>query len=227
MTIEENKNDVYQAVKRACEKANRSSEEVNIIAVTKYVSSEIAEELVDTGIKYFAENLVDKFLDKYHALKKYDLTCNLIGSLQRRKVKDVINLVDYFHALDSVKLAEEIQKRADHTINCFLQVNVSGEESKHGFSPEELDTVLNQIKNLDKICIVGLTTMAPIDANTQELDKIFAETNELRQSIQDKKLKNVPCDQLSMGMSRDYDMAIQNGSTFVRIGSAFFKENGE
>ena len=129
--------------------------------------------------------------------------------------------------LDSVKLAEEIQKRADHTINCFLQVNVSGEESKHGFSPEELDTVLNQIKNLDKICIVGLMTMAPIDANTQELDKIFAETNELRQSIQDKKLKNVPCDQLSMGMSRDYDMAIQNGSTFVRIGSAFFKENGE
>ena len=196
MTIEDNKNGIYQAVKKACEKANRSSEEVNIIAVTKYVSSEIAEELVETGIKHIAENRVDKFLDKYQALKKYDLTWHLIGSLQRRKVKDVINLVDYFHALDSVKLAEEIQKRADHTINCFLQVNVSGEESKHGFPPEELD-------------------------------KIFAETNELRQSIQDKKIKNVPCDQLSMGMSRDYDMAIQNGSTFVRIGSAFFKENGE
>ena len=95
----------------------------------------------------------------------------------------------------------------DHTINCFLQVNVSGEESKHGFSPEELDTVLKQIENLDKICIVGLMTMAPIDADAQELDKIFAETNELRESIQEKKLKNVPCDQLSMGMSRDYDMA--------------------
>ena len=210
MTIEDNKNGIYQAVKKACEKANRSSEEVNIIAVTKYVSSEIAEELVETGIKHIAENRVDKFLDKYQALKKYDLTWHLIGSLQRRKVKDVINLVDYFHALDSVKLAEEIQKRADHTINCFLQVNVSGEESKHGFPPEELDTVLNHIANLDKICIVGLMTMAPIDANAQELDKIFAETNELRQSIQDKKIKNVPCDQLSMGMSRDYDMAIQN-----------------
>ena len=84
-----------------------------------------------------------------------------------------------------------------------------------------------QIENLDKICIVGLMTMAPINADAQELDKIFSETNELRQSIQEKKLKNVPCDQLSMGMSRDYDMAIQNGSTFVRIGSAFFKENGE
>ena len=197
MTIEENKNNVYQAVKKACDKANRSSDDVNIIAVTKYVSSDVAEELVKTGIKHIAENRVDKFLDKYQALK------------------------------DSVKLAEEIQKRADHTINCFLQVNVSGEESKHGFSPEELDTVLKQIENLDKICIVGLMTMAPIDADAQELDKIFAETNELRQSIQEKKLKNVPCDQLSMGMSRDYDMAIQNGSTFVRIGSAFFKENGE
>ena len=217
MTIEENKNNVYQAVKEACEKANRSSDEVNIIAVTKYVSSDVAEELVKTGIKHIAENRVDKFLDKYQALKNYDLTWHLIGTLQRRKVKDVINLVDYFHALDSVKLAEEIQKRADHTINCFLQVNVSG---------EELDTVLKQIENLDKICIVGLMTMAPIDADAQELDKIFAETNELRESIQEKKLKNVPCDQLSMGMSRDYDMAIQNGSTFVRIGSSFFKENG-
>ena len=218
MTIEENKNNVYQAVKEACEKANRSSDEVNIIAVTKYVSSDVAEELVQTGIKHIAENRVDKFLDKYQALKNYDLTWHLIGTLQRRKVKDVINLVDYFHALDSVKLAEEIQKRADHTINCFLQVNVSG---------EEFDTVLKQIENLDNICIVGLMTMAPIDADAQELDKIFSETNELRQSIQEKKLKNVPCDQLSMGMSRDYDMAIQNGSTFVRIGSAFFKENGE
>ena len=151
MTIEENKNNVYQAVKKACDKANRSSDDVNIIAVTKYVSSDVAEELVKTGIKHIAENRVDKFLDKYQALKNYDLTWHLIGTLQRRKVKDVINLVDYFHALDSVKLAEEIQKRADHTINCFLQVNVSGEESKHGFSPEELDTVLKQIENLDNL----------------------------------------------------------------------------
>ena len=204
MTIEENKNNVYQAVKAACEKANRSSDEVNIIAVTKYVSSDIAEELVKTGIKHIAENRVDKFLDKYQALNNYDLTWHLIGTLQRRKVKDVINLVDYFHALDSVKLAEEIQKRANHTIKCFLQ-----------------------IKNLDNICIVGLMTMAPIDADDQELDEIFSQTNELRKSIQEKKIKNVPCDQLSMGMSRDFDEAIQNGSTFVRIGSAFFKENGD
>ena len=88
MTIEENKNNVYQAVKRACEKANRSSDDVNIVAVTKYVSSDVAEELVKTGIKHIAENRVDKFLDKYQALKNYDLTWHLIGTLQRRKVKE-------------------------------------------------------------------------------------------------------------------------------------------
>lgn len=227
MTLVENKNKVYKAVQDACDQAQRPSSDVTIIAVTKYVSADTAEELVKAGITDIAENRVDKFLDKYQALKSYDLTWHLIGTLQRRKVKDVINLVDYFHALDSLKLAEEIQKRATHPIKCFLQVNVSGEESKHGFSPEELDSVLNAIQEFDKICIVGLMTMAPIDASPQELDKIFAETNRLRKSIQDKNLENVPCKDLSMGMSGDYPIAIQNGSTYVRIGSAFFKEEGE
>lgn len=227
MTLKENKNKVYQAVQDACVQAKRSSSEVTIVAVTKYVSAQVAEELVKTGVKDIAENRVDKFLDKYQALQSYDLTWHLIGTLQRRKVKDVINLVDYFHALDSLKLAEEIQKRAEHPIKCFLQVNVSGEESKHGFSPDELDSVLKALQEYDKIRIVGLMTMAPIDATTQELDEIFAETNRLRKSIQEKNLENAPCNQLSMGMSGDYPLAIQNGSTFVRIGSAFFTEEGE
>ena len=227
MTLEDNKNKVYQAVQKACEDAGRSKDDVNIVAVTKYVSATVAENLVKTGIKHIAENRVDKFLDKYQALQSYDLTWHLIGTLQRRKVKDVINLVDYFHALDSLKLAEEIQKRADHPINCFLQVNVSGEASKHGFSPSELDSVLEVITDFDHIRIVGLMTMAPIDASDHELSEIFAETNRLRKSIQEKNLENAPCDQLSMGMSGDYPLAIRNGSTFVRIGSAFFKEEGE
>lgn len=133
-----------------------------MIAVTKYVDVATAEALVKTGIQHIGENRVDKFLEKYQALKEYDLTWHLIGSLQRRKVKDVINLVDYFHALDSVNLAQEIQKRAEHPIKCFLQVNISGEESKHGFAPDELDDVLAEIAQLDKIEIVGLMTMAPL-----------------------------------------------------------------
>ena len=147
----------------------------------------------------------------------------MIGSLQRRKVKDVINLVDYFHALDSVKLAQEIQKRAEHPIKCFLQVNISGEESKHGFAPDELDDVLAEIAQLDKIEIVGLMTMAPFEASQEELQDIFSKTHQLQKQLEKKQLKNMPFSELSMGMSRDFEVAIANGATYVRIATSFFK----
>lgn len=222
MNLIENANLVREQVETARNKANRQ-DPVNIIAVTKYVDVETAEALVKTGIQHIAENRVDKFLEKYQALKDYDLTWHLIGSLQRRKVKDVINLVDYFHALDSVKLAQEIQKRAEHPIKCFLQVNISGEESKHGFSVDELDTVLAGIAQLDKIKIVGLMTMAPFEASQEELQDIFSKTHQLQKQLENKQLKNMPFSELSMGMSRDFEVAIENGATYVRIGSSFFK----
>ena len=222
MNLIENANLVREQVETARNKANRQ-DLVNIVAVTKYVDVETAEALVKTGIQHIAENRVDKFLEKYQALKDYDLTWHLIGSLQRRKVKDVINLVDYFHALDSVKLAQEIQKRAEHPIKCFLQVNISGEESKHGFSVDELDTVLADIAQLDKIKIVGLMTMAPFEASQEELQDIFSKTHQLQKQLENKQLKNMPFSELSMGMSRDFEVAIANGATYVRIGSSFFK----
>lgn len=222
MNLIENANLVREQVETARNKANRQ-DPVNIIAVTKYVDVETAEALVKTGIQHIAENRVDKFLEKYQALKDYNLTWHLIGSLQRRKVKDVINLVDYFHALDSVKLAQEIQKRAEHPIKCFLQVNISGEESKHGFSVDELDAVLADIAQLDKIKIVGLMTMAPFEASQEELQDIFSKTHQLQKQLENKQLKNMPFSELSMGMSRDFEVAIENGATYVRIGSSFFK----
>ena len=222
MNLIENANLVREQVETARNKANRQ-DTVNIIAVTKYVDVETAEALVKTGIQHIAENRVDKFLEKYQALKDYDLTWHLIGSLQRRKVKDVINLVDYFHALGSVKLAQEIQKRAEHPIKCFLQVNISGEESKHGFSVDELDPVLADIAQLDKIKIVGLMTMAPFEASQEELQDIFSKTHQLQKQLEKKQLKNMPFSELSMGMSRDFEVAIENGATYVRIGSSFFK----
>lgn len=179
MNLVENADLVRQQVETARNKANRR-DQVNVIAVTKYVDVATTEALVKTGIQHIGENRVDKFLEKYQALKEYDLTWHLIGSLQRRKVKDVINLVDYFHALDSVKLAQEIQKRAEHPIKCFLQVNISGEESKHGFAPDELDDVLAEIAQLDKIEIVGLMTMAPFEASQEELQDIFQKLTNFR-----------------------------------------------
>ena len=222
MNLEQNADLVRQQVETARNKANRQ-DQVNVIAVTKYVDVATTEALVKTGIQDIGENRVDKFLEKYQALKEYALTWHLIGSLQRRKVKDVINLVDYFHALDSVKLAQEIQKRAEHPIKCFLQVNISGEESKHGFAPDELDDVLAEIAQLDKIEIVGLMTMAPFEASQEELQDIFSKTHQLQKQLEKKQLKNMPFSELSMGMSRDFEVAIANGATYVRIGTSFFK----
>ena len=222
MNLVENADLVRQQVETARNKANRQ-DQVNVIAVTKYVDVATTEALVKTGIQHIGENRVDKFLEKYQALNEYDLTWHLIGSLQRRKVKDVINFVDYFHALDSVKLAQEIQKRAEHSIKCFLQVNISGEESKHGFAPDELDDVLAEIAQLDKIEIVGLMTMAPFEASQEELQDIFSKTHQLQKQLEKKQLKNMPFSELSMGMSRDFEVAIANGATYVRIGTSFFK----
>ena len=223
MNLQNNKELVFQSVAQAAEQAQRLKDSVNIIAVTKYVDCETTQELVRTGIQHIGENRVDKFLDKYHALKDENLTWHLIGSLQRRKVKDVINYVDYFHALDSVKLAKEIDKRAEHVIKCFLQVNISKEESKHGFLVEDLEVVLPELEKLENVQIVGLMTMAPFEASHEELNQIFEKAHQLQKELKKKQLNNMPFSELSMGMSRDYTEAIAHGSTYVRIGTAFFK----
>ena len=223
MNFQKNRDEVFQAVAQATEEAHRPQNSVKIIAVTKYVDSSIAKDLIKTGIEHIGENRVDQFLEKYEALADLDLTWHLIGSLQRRKVKDVINYVDYFHALDSVKLAAEIQKRANKPIKCFLQVNVSKEESKHGFMVEEVHHAIDAIKEYDKIELVGLMTMAPFEADQAELDEIFSKTHALQKELSEGGLARMSFSELSMGMSGDYKEAIAHGSTFVRIGTAFFK----
>ena len=223
MDLAKNTYQVLENVAQATQKANRSKNSVEVIAVTKYVDSSTAKELVKAGIHHIGENRVDKFLEKYQALKDERVIWHLIGTLQRRKVKDVINYVDYFHALDSVKLAQEINKRAEHIIKCLLQVNISKEASKHGFAVEEIDTILPELEKLENIQIVGLMTMAPIEADEAELNVMFQQAYQLQQRLQRKQLPNMPFTDLSMGMSRDYTIAIANGSTFVRIGTAFFK----
>lgn len=223
MNLKKNTELVFQQIADASQKANRNLDAVSVIAVTKYVDVQTAEALLPLGIHHIGENRVDKFLEKYRALKDYPVTWHLIGTLQRRKVKEVIPYVDYFHALDSLKLAQEIQKRTDHVIKCFLQVNISGEESKHGFSKEELLELLPELAKLDQIEYVGLMTMAPFEADSENLKEIFKETQALQAEIREKQIPNMPMTELSMGMSRDFKEAIQFGSTFVRIGTAFFK----
>lgn len=223
MNLKENTERVFQQIKDASQQSGREANSVSVVAVTKYVDVPTAEALLPLGVHHIGENRVDKFLEKYEALKDQSITWHLIGTLQRRKVKDVIQYVDYFHALDSLKLAEEIQKRSDRVVKCFLQVNISREESKHGFSKEELLELLPELATLDKIEYVGLMTMAPFEASSDELKEIFKATQDLQLEIREKQIPNMPMTDLSMGMSRDYKEAIEFGSTFVRIGTAFFK----
>lgn len=224
MTLIENVSEVMSRV--AIEDKNKPSNlarPTTIVGVTKYVDANQAKALVEAGITHIGENRVELFLDKYHQLHEMPITWHLIGTLQRRKVKEVINYVDYFHALDSVKLAKEINKRADHVINCFLQVNISGETSKHGFSIAELKQVLPELAKLENIAVVGIMTMTPREATEDEKNSIFAEAKAIQENISSQKILNMPCTELSMGMSQDYPQAIKHGATFVRIGSEFFK----
>ena len=133
-------------------------------------------------------------------------------------------LFNYFHALDRLSLAKEINKRANHVIKCFLQVNVSGEESKHGIALEEVNQFINQIKEYENIQIIGLMTMAPLTDDLSYIRNLFKELRHKRNEIQQFNLAHAPCTELSMGMSNDYQMAVEEGATFVRIGTKLVGE---
>ncbi|WP_195936106.1 YggS family pyridoxal phosphate-dependent enzyme [Lactococcus lactis] len=223
MTIKENVKRILSNVDAAKAASSYSNQSVSVVAVTKSVDANLAREAFENGVSHLAENRTELFLEKYEALKDLEITWHLIGNLQRRKVKQVINYVDYFHALDSLKLAQEINKRAEHTIKCFIELNISGEESKHGFSVNELMEILPEFSELENIEIVGLMTMAPFDATESECNDIFGRMKKLQVEISEMNLSRIPCTELSMGMSRDYEIAIKNGATFVRIGTEFFK----
>ncbi|MBO1308268.1 YggS family pyridoxal phosphate-dependent enzyme [Enterococcus sp. 669A] len=223
--IADNLHTVEQEIQESCALVSRNPEDVTLVAVTKSVDSSAAEELVRLGVTNLAENRVDKLLEKKENLSQYsDISWHLIGNLQRRKVKSIINHVDYFHALDSLRLAQEIQKRAAHKINCFIEVNISGEESKHGISPEELLSFVYELEDLTNVHIVGLMTMAPFDADDETIRSIFASLKKLQEKICSLKLNYAPCTELSMGMSQDFPLAIIEGATYIRVGTALFKK---
>lgn len=222
--LAENIQKIKETIQLACSSAGRSINDVTMIAVTKSVENQTAKELAALGIVNMAENRVDKLLEKKEALSGFSsIKWHLIGNLQRRKVKLIINEIDYFHALDSLTLAEEIQKRAEKELACFIEVNVTGEESKHGLAPETISDFVHQLAVFDKIKVIGLMTMAPIDASEAELHMIFSELKKIQVAINALQLLHAPCTELSMGMSNDYPVAIEEGATFVRIGTAIFR----
>jgi len=208
---------INEQIQTHCEKGNISTMP-NVIAVTKYVTIDRANDAYNAGIRHFGENRLEGFQQK-KAILPNDAVMHFIGSLQTRKVKEVINEVDYFHALDRLKLAKEIDKRAEHKIKCFVQVNVSGESSKQGVSLSEVKAFIEELKQYENIEIVGLMTMAPLTEDEPYIKSLFQLLKTKRDEIKALNLNYAPCTELSMGMSNDYHLAAEVGASFVRIGT--------
>ena len=218
MNVRENFETITREIAETCKQVGRNPEEVKLIAVTKYVTDARVEEAIEAGITDFAENRPQNYVERKG--KYSNKAWHLIGSLQTRKVRDVINEVDYFHALDRDSLAKEIEKRADKEIKCFVQVNVSGEESKHGLTSEEAIDFIKSLEHYSKIKVVGLMTMAPFVEDEEILRNCFRRLRQLRDEVKGLNLAYAPCEFLSMGMSNDYKIAIEEGATHIRVGTA-------
>ncbi|PLR97362.1 YggS family pyridoxal phosphate-dependent enzyme [Bacillus sp. T33-2] len=219
MKVSENLQKINEQIKSACQKAGRNPDEVKIVAVTKYVSAERAAEAVQAGIVHIGENREEGLLEKQGVLKDKPVW-HFIGTLQTRKVKNVIDKIDYLHSVDRLSLAKEIDKRAAEKINCFVQVNVSGEESKHGLAPDAVPGFIRELGGFKKINVAGLMTMAPNTNDENVLRQCFRTLKTLQASVQSLGLAYAPCNELSMGMSNDFAIAIEEGATMIRIGTA-------
>lgn len=216
---------INQQINEACQRVNRDTDEVTIIAVTKYVSVERAKEALDAGLQNLGENRDEGLLEKWQVLGDKP-KWHFIGTLQTRKVKNIIDKVEYIHSLDRLSLAEEINKRAKEKIRCLVQVNVSQEDSKHGLNPEEVIEFIEQLRPYKNIIVSGLMTMAPLTDDEAIIRNCFRTLRELRNQVQARQWEYAPCTELSMGMSNDFSIAIEEGATMIRIGTALVGEDG-
>jgi pyridoxal phosphate enzyme (YggS family) len=219
MTVRDNLAIIRENIEAACQRAGRDPADIRIVAVTKYVSVERAREALEAGITDLGENRDDGLLQKYSVLGDKP-TWHFIGTLQSRKVKNIIDKVDYIHSLDRMSLAKEIEKRATKPVKCFVQVNVSGEATKHGLAVEEVIPFIEQLRDFSNIKVVGLMTMAPYTDDEAVLRACFRQLKLLQENVQALRIANAPCTELSMGMSNDYVIAIEEGATFIRLGTS-------
>ena len=216
--IESNLRDIRARAAAAAERAGRDPEMVTLIAVTKSVGLDEIRDLRDLGVRHFGENRVDVARAKREALADPELVWHMIGNVQRRKTREVLEVFDRIDALDRIALAESIQTRClelDRHAKVLVEVNVSGEAQKLGISPAELPGLLATLAEMDRIYVRGLLTMAPYDAAPTEISRVF---NGLASLAREHKLTDV-----SMGMSNDFELAIVAGATEVRVGSALFE----
>jgi len=224
MNISENVARVCERIENAAVKAGRTPSSVKLVAVTKTVDAEAAKAVMDAGVCALGENRVQSFLEKYEVLGSVP-QWHIIGHLQTNKVKYITGKVSLIHSVDSVHLAQEISRKAEQlgTVQeILLQFNISGEESKSGAAPESAQAFIEAVAPLAGVNIKGLMTMAPLGVGEAETRKVFAGLRMLRDDLQNR-YPDLCLSELSMGMSGDFESAIYEGATIVRVGSALFK----
>lgn len=224
--IAENIKEVQAKIVQACIRAGRNPEDVTLIAVSKTKPVSMLQEAYDAGARYFGENKVQEICEKYDQLPE-DIHWQMIGHLQRNKVKQVIGKAELIHSVDSIRLAEEINKEAAKkriVANILIEVNVAKEESKFGLMPEEVMDFIHEIVRFQNINVQGLMTIAPFVDDPEENRIHFANLRKLSVDIRKENVDNVSMSVLSMGMSNDYEVAVEEGATMVRVGTKIFGE---
>lgn len=224
--ITDNLDAVEKKIQAACDRAQRSRDSVTLIAVSKTKPVSDIREAMDYGIKVFGENKVQELRDKTSEIKE-DLHWHMIGHLQNNKVKYLPGMVDMIHSVDNLKLAQEIEKQAakhDIVMDILCEVNMAGEDTKFGLTPEECIPFVDSIKDFEHIRIRGLMTIAPYTEDPESNRQYFKGLRELLNKANEMKLTKEPMDTLSMGMTGDYEVAVEEGATLIRVGTGIFGE---
>ena len=225
--IDQNLALVRDRIKKTAKRVNRNPQDITLICVTKQASLKQVEEVVSFHATDIGENRVIDALLKYNQLKDSNNTLkwHMIGHLQSNKVKKALSFFDTIHSVDSIRLASEINKQAGlvyKCIDCFIEVNVAGEDSKYGIRPDQVHNFVKEVSILSNIKIVGLMMMAPFVDNPEKVRGYFKDLRSLRDSLLSENIPNTDIRELSMGMTQDFEVAIEEGATMVRIGTAIF-----
>lgn len=224
--IKGNLDNVYRNIEEACQNAGRRKEDVTLIAVSKTKPISMLMEAYEHGCREFGENKVQELIDKYEVMPK-DIKWHMIGHLQRNKVKYVVGKAALIHSVDSLKLAEEISREAvkkQVEVSILIEVNIAGEDTKFGVTAEDAEQLVRDAASLPGIHIKGLMTIAPFTMNPEENRQYFAMLKQLSVDINQKNIDNVNMSVLSMGMTGDYMVAIEEGASYVRVGTGIFGE---
>lgn len=224
--LKENLTHVEEKIETVCNTHGIPRDSITLIAVSKTKPVEMLQEIYDAGCRDFGENKVQELVDKYEQLPK-DIRWHMIGHLQRNKVKYIIGKVVLIHSVDSLRLAETIEKEsAKHNIttDILIEVNMAHEESKFGVLPEEIYDLLMEISKFEHVRVKGLMTVAPFVDNPRKNSEIFEKMHKLSVDIESKNIDNITMSILSMGMTNDYEVALEEGANMIRVGTAIFGE---